>query len=101
LDHSNGCWRLESNFIQLSAVLKAGIANEKDRFWDFNQAKSTAAIESVMPQMRYPRWTFEIESRERRAVAETQWRKKSDLPINTNSWGTAQIANHFATVRTD
>jgi hypothetical protein len=67
------------------ATIEAKIANETDRGRDFNEAKSTAIKETAEGQMRYVRWAFEIESRERKAVAETLFRKNSDLPTNTKS----------------
>jgi hypothetical protein len=48
----------------VSAVGEAALANETDRFWDLKETKSTAAMETVVLQMRYARWGFEIENRE-------------------------------------
>jgi hypothetical protein len=78
-------------------VREEALANETDRFWNFDDTKSMAQRESVVQQMRYPRWTFEIESRERRAV-ETLCGENSYGPTNTKSFGRAQISDHFATV---
>jgi hypothetical protein len=96
-DPLNSGWRLESNFSQLAAVKEAVLTNETDRFWNVDEAKSTALRESVVQQMRYPRWTFEIESYERSAF-ETLCGENSYCTINTKSFGRAQISNHFATV---
>jgi hypothetical protein len=81
----------------LIAGREAVPANETDRFWDFNETKSTALIETMVQQLSYARWTFEIESRERRLI-ETPRRENSDPPTNTKSFGRAQISNQFATV---
>jgi hypothetical protein len=90
--------RLEKNFPQRSASSEAVRANETGRFWDFKETKPIALTETALQQIRYTRWTFEIETPKRRATAETLGGEKSDLPINTKSFGTAQISNQFATV---
>jgi hypothetical protein len=65
--------------------MKAVISNETDRFSDFNETKSTAITEIKVQQTRYARWTFEIESRERRVSEKTPCSENSDLPTNANA----------------
>jgi hypothetical protein len=77
---------------------EAMFANETDRLWDFDGTKLGARRESMVQQMRYARWTFEIESCERRVMAETQCRENRYLPTNTKSLGTTHVSNQFATV---
>jgi hypothetical protein len=93
------CWRLENNFSQGSAVIEAAAANETDRFWNFDETKSSALIETLVQQMRYARWMFETESSEGTVITETPCSENSDIPINTKSLGKAQISKHFAAVR--
>jgi hypothetical protein len=78
--------------------MEAAITNETDRVWDFNKTKSTALRESLVQQMRYARWTFEIEGRERRVSEKTPRSENSDLPTNAKSLGRAQISNQLAAV---
>jgi hypothetical protein len=94
----NHGWRLENNFRQLSTVNEAEPANETDRVWDFNEAKSTAVIKSMVQQVCYVGWRFKIESRERRAFHETLCPENSYLTAHKNTFGRAQILNHFVTV---
>jgi hypothetical protein len=94
----NRCWRLEDEFFQRSSESEALLTDEKHRFWEFNETKPPATKETVVQKMRYARWMFKIDSRERRVVAETLCRENSDLPTNTKSFGIAEISNQFATV---
>jgi hypothetical protein len=79
------CRRLENNLCQLIARREAGGANERDRFWDFNETKSSAVRESEGQQMRYARRMFEIESCERRVEEEAMGCKNGHFPTNTKS----------------
>jgi hypothetical protein len=97
-DPLNYGWRLENNFRQLSAFREAFLTYEADRFRNFKETKSTALTETALQQMRYTRWTFEIESCERITAAETPFAQNCDLPTNTKSSGRAQMSKHFATV---
>jgi hypothetical protein len=74
------------------------MANKMNRFWNFNEAKSTAIIETPVQQMCDARWKLEFESRKRALPAETPCGENTDLPTNAKHFGRAQISNHFATV---
>jgi hypothetical protein len=90
--------RLESNFRQGRTVSEADIADQTDRVWDFDGAK-TAIKETLARQMRYARSSLELQNRERSSATETRGGEVSDHPANPKSVGRAQVADQLATVR--